>query len=109
MWKHRAIGKIVTVYISAEGREFRAKVMKVIPSPRVTLKSRLRVVIELYPPNARKWDIDNRMKSLIDALTHAKVWEDDEQIDVLTVVRKEKIKNSGKAVVYVEEIGVDQT
>lgn len=103
VWKHRVIGKVAHVYISQAGREFRRKVVEVIPSPRVTLKNRLKVIIELFPPTERKFDIDNRIKALNDALTHAEVWVDDEQIDVLTVKRMDKVKG-GKSVVYVEEI-----
>ena len=33
----------------------------------------------LYPPDARRRDIDNYNKALCDALTHAGVWEDDSQ------------------------------
>ena len=48
------------------------------------------VRIELYPPDRRVRDIDNYAKSLIDALCQANIFVDDEQIDLLTIVRMEQ-------------------
>ncbi len=53
-------------------------------------KQRLMVRIELYPPDRRVRDIDNYAKSLIDALCQANIFVDDEQIDLLTIVRMEQ-------------------
>ncbi|NBW20709.1 MAG: RusA family crossover junction endodeoxyribonuclease [Caulobacteraceae bacterium] len=47
----------------------------------------VRVVIEAFPPDRRKRDLDNILKSLLDALTHAGVWEDDSQIEDLRIYR----------------------
>ena len=40
----------------------------------------------LCPPDRRKRDLDNYAKALYDALTHARVWNDDSQ-----VMREEKL------------------
>jgi crossover junction endodeoxyribonuclease RusA len=53
-------------------------------------KARLQVTVFLYPPDKRIRDIDNVIKPLLDALTQAKVFDDDSQVDRLLVVRKEK-------------------
>lgn len=53
---------------------------------------RLKVTIELYPPDRRIRDIDNVVKSTLDALCQSGVFVDDGQIDVLHVERKEVIK-----------------
>ncbi|NBW23084.1 MAG: RusA family crossover junction endodeoxyribonuclease, partial [Caulobacteraceae bacterium] len=42
---------------------------------------------EAFPPDKRKRDLDNVLKSLLDALTHANVWDDDSQIDDLRIYR----------------------
>ncbi|WP_407065701.1 RusA family crossover junction endodeoxyribonuclease [Enterobacter kobei] len=43
------------------------------------------VEIILYPPDARRRDIDNYNKALFDALTHAGIWEDDSQVKRMLV------------------------
>lgn len=43
------------------------------------------VEITLFPPDARRRDIDNYNKALFDALTHAGVWEDDSQVKRMLV------------------------
>ena len=43
--------------------------------------------MQLHAPNRRKYDIDNRIKSLLDALTHSGVWLDDELIDRIKIER----------------------
>ena len=66
--------------------------------------ARLKVCIELYPPDRRVRDIDNVVKSTLDALCQCGVFTDDGQIDVLHVTR-EKIIKWGMAVVTIEKIG----
>jgi crossover junction endodeoxyribonuclease RusA len=75
------------VYLSESGRKFRAKMIKAIPNNGEPIASRIRVRIELFAPTKRGYDIDNMVKAVHDALTHAGVWVDDEQVDELTVVR----------------------
>jgi crossover junction endodeoxyribonuclease RusA len=43
------------------------------------------VEILLFPPDARRRDIDNYNKALFDALTHAGIWEDDSQVKRMLV------------------------
>jgi len=50
-------------------------------------KQRLHLSVLLYPPDKRKRDIDNVCKGLFDSLQHACVFEDDNQIDALTITR----------------------
>lgn len=54
--------------------------------------ARLQVEIILYPPDKRIRDIDNSIKSCLDALCQAGAFDDDSQIDVLIVNRGEIIK-----------------
>lgn len=54
--------------------------------------ARLQVEIELYPPDRRIRDIDNVVKSTLDALCQAGMFDDDGQIDVLKVTRMSVVK-----------------
>ena len=46
------------------------------------------VRLELWPNDRRKFDTDNRTKSLFDALTHCGFWPDDECVVEFSVVRR---------------------
>jgi len=67
---------------------------------------RLNVSAILFPPNHRKFDLDNRLKSLLDALQHAGVFADDEAIDQLSIRRSiiEAGQPTGDAVVTIRTL-----
>ena len=91
-------------YIKQAGIEFRkivADIVAAIGAPSFT--GRVSLFVAIYPADRRRQDIDNRVKSLQDALTHAGVWLDDEQIDDLHLVRKEICKG-GKVQIVITEI-----
>ncbi len=89
-------------YIGAKGLAFRSHVFDVCSRlPR--LSGRLKASIYVYPPDRRKRDIDNILKSALDSLQHGLMFADDEQIDRLYVERREVVKG-GKLVVILEEI-----
>lgn len=77
--------------ISAKGREYRQRVRDLsllIPNmPRPPLIARLRVTVTAYMPDKRRRDLDNVLKSLLDALGTIGIYEDDSQIDDLRVIR----------------------
>lgn len=64
----------------------------------------VRVEILLYPPRNFRFDIDNRVKPTLDALTKAAVWDDDSQVCELTVKRAEVQKPDGLAWVRVQSL-----
>ena len=101
-WKHRVIGRHASIYLSDDALKFRAEVRNRI-GVMVATPDRLSVSIDLFAPNKRTYDIDNRIKSILDAFTHAGVWIDDEQVDELCVKRMKIIKD-GKAIVRVNKI-----
>lgn len=103
-WRSARMGRSVNVYISEQGQQFRTAVHVAVLQARANKKlaGRLAVSVELYPADKRKRDIDNCLKSLLDALAHSGVYLDDSQIDQLTVIRKENTKG-GKCLVKIGE------
>ena len=75
-------------FIGKEGKQFRVAVAEAVAEYGVKLEGRLAIHIALFPANRRRFDIDNRIKSLLDALQHAGCFEDDEQIDELHIIRQ---------------------
>ncbi|MBY5984436.1 RusA family crossover junction endodeoxyribonuclease [Halomonas sp. DP5Y7-2] len=91
--------------LSRKGRQFRKDVATAVAGQHhgEPLAARLSVVVTLLPPDRRKRDIDNHGgKALLDALTHAGIWLDDEQIDRLTIIRGERLAG-GQCLVEIKE------
>lgn len=102
-WRH--VGQ--RVLISANGRRYRRAVgdavLLGIGAGQIAedpLPGRLAVLVEAAPPDRRARDLDNILKALLDALTHAGVWLDDSQIDDLRIVRRGP-ERGGRVVVHV--------
>ena len=91
--------------LSAKGREYKAKVSDYVAEYKVPKLGgkKLRVAMILRPRDKRKTDIDNRIKAVLDSLQDAGVFDDDFQVDELSIVRGEPIKD-GKLIVIIEEI-----
>lgn len=82
-----------TIYVTKEGKAYREAVIALVDKYR--LDGRLRVEIEATMPDKRRRDIDNLFKAVLDALTHAEVWGDDNQIDDLRIYRAPEIVAPG--------------
>ena len=39
--------------------------------------------VTLFPPDRRRYDLDNRLKAVLDSLTEASVWEDDRHVKII--------------------------
>jgi crossover junction endodeoxyribonuclease RusA len=90
-------------FIGRKGKDFRVSVqLETLTKGILKLTGRLSVSIDLFPPDNRKRDLDNVLKSLLDAMEHAGCYENDSQIDKLSIVRREVVKN-GKCLVTITE------
>lgn len=91
-WRHPSRGPLAGRHIISEkGRAYRAEVMARVLQARIQAQKpeRLAVTIGAFPPDRRKRDLDNLLKSLLDALVHACVIADDGLIDRLSIERME--------------------
>ena len=84
-------------FISKAGMVFLTEVIKRCKVEKMPQfgDARLEVEIIVYPRSKRKFDLDNCLKSILDALQKARVYDDDYQIDRLYVARGEQIKDGG--------------
>lgn len=81
-WKGRTL-------LSRDGRQYREDAVRAVNLARVDSlgNRRCRVTVNAYMPDARRRDVDNVLKASLDALSAARVYEDDSQIVKLTVER----------------------
>lgn len=87
------------IFISKQGRLFREQVEIASLEQGVlnlVIDYRITVDVILYMPDRRVRDLDNYMKGLLDAITHAKIWVDDSLIDTLNIHRGIQMK-AGKS------------
>ena len=86
--------------ISREGRDYRRRVERLCAAPAGKFGSgngnkkppRIALCMDAFPPDRRRRDLDNLLKSSQDSLAHAGVYEDDSQIDQLYIRRREPNK-----------------
>ena len=99
------------MYVSEKGRLYRLDVLATMLSLQSLGlrpfgkfgKSRLKVEVKMFPPDRKRRDLDNVWKALLDAMQHAGLYDDDEQIDDLRIVRRGVVKH-GKVEVDIEVI-----
>jgi crossover junction endodeoxyribonuclease RusA len=90
-------------FISKAGMHFRGMVkMEAHGHPKAAGK--LRLEIDAYPPDNRRRDLDNILKSLFDALQHAGLIRDDFDIWQFTV-RRHQVCKGGKVNVKIQPLG----
>lgn len=95
-------------YLKKEAHEFRRIVQEAAIEAQAKISGRIAIFVALYAPTKRKYDLDNRIKALLDALEHAGVFLNDEQIDFIWVVRRPVVKGGMCKVVLVEHDKVHQ-
>ena len=104
-WRHFR-GRTV---ISQEGRRFRENVCALLAAgngrgPRKPpAGGRIALMMDAFPPDRRRRDLDNLQKPVLDALEHAGQYEDDSQIDVLITKRREVV-TSGRLEITISDL-----
>lgn len=104
-WRH-ACKPFPKIYISTEGKAFRQDVEAIVLQNgwRHGLVSRLAVTVTLHRKDRRAYDVDNRLKALLDAMTNAGVIQDDKLVDEITVVRGGFDKANPRAEIIIREL-----
>ena len=91
-------------YIKPKGKIFRQSVWaQVLPLKHRVFIKPVSVDVQIFPPDRRKRDIDNINKALLDALEHAQIYANDNQIIKLSLV-KHPFDGAGRVVVTVNEL-----
>jgi crossover junction endodeoxyribonuclease RusA len=101
-------GGRVVMSLTKRARLYRTDVHAAIrkimgPARSTSFETPVRVDIELRAPDRRSRDIDNHLKGIFDALTHAGIWKDDSLVDELTLHRGKVLKD-GAAIVIITEL-----
>ena len=95
--------------ISREGRAYRERVGTILVTLGVRpLRGPIHMRIDVYPPDNRRRDLDNLLKSLWDSLQHGGAYHDDSQV-VKFEVEKNAVVPNGKVVVTIEEVHSENT
>ena len=92
--------------MSKAGREYKQAVAEYVSCndfPKMGSK-RLSISMIVWPRDKRVFDIDNRIKSVLDSLQDAGLFDDDSQIDELSIYRGSQIVPGGSIKVMIEEI-----
>lgn len=88
-------------YISKEGVEFTKAVDLIVKQngAKSFEDRRVAMSVMIHPRSKRKFDLDNTLKAILDALMKADMYNDDSQIDYIEIARGEAV-DGGKAVVH---------
>ncbi|WP_330539650.1 RusA family crossover junction endodeoxyribonuclease [Aeromonas hydrophila] len=95
IWRNVTVSGKPRTLLSQEGRVYRkvaADVCLVAKLAGKQIPDRLALRLVVQAPDRRARDLDNTVKAVQDALTHAGVWLDDSQIDRLLVERGPVVK-----------------
>lgn len=111
-WRHARTrgGKVVT-HVSNEGKAYQEKALQHIRRQLgfgiKPLIGHLILTAQIYPPNYVVRDLDNCLKAVQDAITHAKVWVDDSQVHELHLAWGE-VRKGGMVLVEISEMAPEE-
>ena len=91
--------------LTSRARTYRSTVKKLVAinrPPAAIREAHLAVELRASAPDRRRRDIDNIAKQILDALGHAGVYDDDSQIDRLTISRLHP--GTGSVLVHIDDL-----
>ena len=105
IWRNVVIKGRPRTLLSEDGRAYfdRASMAVLAQRKGRRIEGRAAVEIVLHAPTRAQIDIDNRAKAVLDACTKGGLWADDNQVDVLLILRAGVIRG-GAAKVRAGEI-----
>lgn len=88
-------------YISPAGVKFTQEVSLIVKSqkPKTFGDKKVAIRVIIHPRSRRKFDLDNTLKAILDALMKAGMYDDDSQIEYIEIARGDKV-DGGKAVIH---------
>jgi crossover junction endodeoxyribonuclease RusA len=90
--------------LSKEARAYRHQVRRIVGAKGIKpLMGPLAVRVDYFPPDNRRRDIDNCLKSVLDALQHAGVFWDDSQVVWLLTI-KHPSRADGSVQVRIDDV-----
>lgn len=98
VWKRGKRG----TYLNPSVWGFREEIYYIMKGKPQFGKSLIRVEIKAFPPDKRKRDLDNILKSTLDALAHAGTFDDDSQI-IQLYIEKSVVKKNGMLEIKITE------
>lgn len=91
-------------FLTREAKSYRLVVQTIVLGQLVRFGAmRLKVQIEVFAPDNRKRDLDNLLKNIQDALENAQLYNNDNQIDDLQIIRRE-VRKAGEVHIWVQSI-----
>jgi len=92
--------------ISREGRKYRTEVCAILRDLQMRpFDGELAMTVDAYPPDKRRRDADNLLKSLLDSMQHAGAYYDDSQIKKLTIEMRKPNRPNGTVIVRLAPLG----
>jgi crossover junction endodeoxyribonuclease RusA len=80
-------------FLTNKANDFKSRVAHAVSLTDIRFgNARLQITVALHAPDKRVRDIDNVVKPLLDALVDARLFDDDSQVDLITIMRKQPIK-----------------
>jgi crossover junction endodeoxyribonuclease RusA len=89
-------------YISPAGKKFTEEVFAVVKQSGYKSFGEIKLAISvmIHPRSKRKFDLDNTLKAILDALMKAGMYDDDSQFEFIEIARGEEV-TGGQAVVHI--------